>query len=731
MSEPRSRVGRAGAIALAALVAASASGARADGWSAVAEPRFQWTRERDTDQSGKKRSSEVLDLGQRYNLNVLKSLYPNLTLTLGGTFNDDKIWTTAEGVHSFSESWQGNGFGRLVFGSPVLGGSVGYERSHQGQHGTAGTSPELILETYRATAYWHPADFPQLDLLGSRSNTFDSTRRTQYLTTDDLLVSTDYAGISRLRLRYSLHYSNPVDHLNQVDTTTVAQQVQGTWDDKLFGGRTNAYLNANVASVVTSTTASGPGGTVSTQRLPIAGYSLVEGALDAPERDTLALNPGVVNGDLAVSAGVEIGFGVPLGDTAYRDVGVQFQDATTRVNTVYVWVNKALPSNVAGAFAWRALSSDDNVTWTEVPLLGAAAFGSFTSRFEITLSEVQARYLKVVVQPLPKTVTVDPRFSSIAVTEVQTLLVQPASTVVGRTSITTETFSGTAQTRLVPALNLAWDISGLVNHASQGPTTWSIANGLSLSRRLSRVWSVSARAQRQDRDVGAGHVGGFQWGSTLAAVPIPTLTAALTYGGVWEETPRGFTVQNSLTALTRADLYRGVNVSATGGASETTNDTGQRTRTLQTTANATVTPHRTLTMTSAYLYAVTFLSGGSAPAGTVRSERVDAGLSFSPFATLYLNGTVTRIIKGTPPTTLATGLVAFSPFPDGAIQLRLSHTESIDTTAGHQSQTSVAGIHWTIRSGVILDTSYTLLDDKTPATRSNSDTWFTILTITL
>jgi len=79
---------------------------------------------------------------------------------------------------------------------------------------------------------------------------------------------------------------------------------------------------------------------------------------------------------------------------------VQFADAITPVSLVYVWVDKALPAQVSGAFGWTAYRSDDNVDWVPVPLAGPVTFGAFDNRFEIPIEGTRSRYLKVVTRPL-------------------------------------------------------------------------------------------------------------------------------------------------------------------------------------------------------------------------------------------------------------------------------------------------------------------------------------------
>ena len=76
-------------------------------------------------------------------------------------------------------------------------------------------------------------------------------------------------------------------------------------------------------------------------------------------------------------------------------MGAQLADEITSVNTVYVWVDRPLPPEVlapmTAAGAWTAYTSNDNVNWVQVPILGPVLFGTFDNRFEITITETRAR----------------------------------------------------------------------------------------------------------------------------------------------------------------------------------------------------------------------------------------------------------------------------------------------------------------------------------------------------
>ncbi|WP_248353884.1 hypothetical protein [Anaeromyxobacter oryzae] len=725
------RTVRAAGVVAAALVVAAGARARADTFSALVEPRFELTRERRDDPGGAERTTEDMTFGQRYVLGLSKLLFPNIGLDAGGTFDDQLTWQRTDGAELHGETWRGSGYAHLNLNLGALAGSGGYDRTEEASSGAVGSGPRLVYETWTARGLWKPADLPQLSVAVSRANTYDTARRDRDLTVDDVLVAADYRGIPRLQLRYSLRYSNPEDRISGTDTTSIIQSAQVAYDDKLFRGRTNVYMSGTVSTTVSSTSILGTGGTVSTQVLPLTGLSLVEGALDTPTFDKLVANPALVDPSSTVSANINIGYGVPLGDVAYRDLGAQFPDVLTKTSLVYVWVNKRLPKDIASAFTWTAYTSKDNATWTPVPLAGAVVFGDFDNRFEIPLVPTEAQYLKVVVRPLAKGVTTLPDYSEILVTKLQFFLVQPAAEVRGRTSTHSESVVATQQTRIFSVPNVSWDASVSANHSGQGNrTSYTVVNGLSLAQRLSSVWSVSGRVQRQDADAGSGHTGSYLWAASASAQPLPTLTHALTYSGQWASTPIGIATSNSLNLFNRAELYRGLSLLASGGVNEGTSDLGVETRAVTATAVAAATPHPKLTLGASYLYGSTWTAPLGQGWSRQQTERIDGSASATPFSVLYLSAVVSRILRGAVPTTLLNTSVAFSPFEGGNLQLRVSYGESLDTAADAVVKTFVSGVHWMLRPGVLIDTSYSSIDNRAPTGRTRTDSVLTLLTLT-
>ena len=479
-----------------------------------------------------------------------------------GNLIDSQVHTESAGSESDTDARNWSGTANLSWGNPVLGGGVGYSRSDTRATisaanliTAAGLGRGNVNETWSAFARWRPLDLPYLEGRVARSTDRAVDRR---LNVFQATVDAGYVPVRPVDLHYTLGYTDTHDQLSGVTTTNVGQSGRATYTDELFG-RSSVYLAYNVAHSAFETEAPGQVGTVSLQRSPVAGLSLVEPFGSVPESDTLQPNPAVIDGNLAASTGMNIGFAPTLaGDTSLREVGSQLSDATQPVNTLHVWVNRALPAAVSAAYSWSVYRSDDNLTWAPVPIVRGVVFGVAANRFEITIEEIRARYVKVAVAPLSPSVAADPTLQNVLVTELQSFLVVPAAAVLGRTTSLRDSAAGTISTRILSSPRLRHDLAFTTSRETSSPASWLLTNGLSLSHRLTRIVGVSARAARSDSSSGDTHVGQWLYSGSVTAEPTPTLSSVLSLSGTVTQADVGTTVSNGASAFARARLYEGV-----------------------------------------------------------------------------------------------------------------------------------------------------------------------------
>jgi hypothetical protein len=705
---PRRRLLR---LAAAASLAAAACAARADGLSAALEPGFTRSETDITDQAGRTTRERLDLLVQSYRLSLDRSFTERLAASVGGTFLDQRGWRDVDGVESRLRGRATSLAGRLTLALPDLTTGLGADRHEQRFLST--TSTAFVSENFSAYALWRPADLPELDLRVGRVNTYDASRRLQDTTSDSAVLGARFES-RNYGARYLLSWSRGDDHLNRVESTAVDQTVLGTWNGTLFEGRTAAYASGTVTNRNLSTATQGTTGTVARPQAPVTGLSGVE-ALPATALDiALTPNPLLVDGNTTATAGVDVGSGPgALGDRNARDVGARFADLVTPVNTFYLWFDRRPAPEVGQALigSLTVYRSDDNQRWTAVPLERPAVLSPFENRIELTTAQVQARFLKVAILPLAPGVTTDPSFRSLFVTELQFLLVLPASLV----PPTQTTFAGSAnvsaRTTLVQGPDIAHDVQASVARQSQTSFTfYSVVNGLSIAQKLGETLAAAARVARQDQDAGRGHEGTFTWTASLTGTPYPTASWTLNYSGT--ATNRDASIGHSVTALARADLYEGISVQANGGGSIVS----QRDRTAragQGGGTLSLTPHRFVTVTTGLLYSRSVAS--SAETGDVLSEfaRADASLSLTPAPALSASGTVTRVFLGARPTTLATLQLNYFPLR-GDLQLAFAYSRTLDTSADATTENWGPSLRWNIRRGIAVTSSYTVLENAAP-----------------
>lgn len=713
-----------------ACVLAGASAARADGVSALVSPGVAASRTEHVDASGNFTAQDTTDLTQQYQLSLDRRLYPNLGFSGTGLLAKDLRWTRdATGATGRTDQTAATLSTRLAGGDSLLGGALSYDRRQEAVALPTGRA-WATGDTYALTAGWHPLDLPTLDLRLERSDRHDPSQPGEDATTWDGLLALEYRPGRTTDLRYTLR----ADRVARAgtETTSIVQDGRGTWRDTVLGGRTTAFASAGVTSVWSETTSTDPAGTVATQRFPVQGLFKIESFADTPERDTLepldALKDGNVQGD----TGVNLGWSVGLADRNPRDLGLRFADAVTKVNRLRVWVKDPLEPAVWGAFLFDVYRSEDGQTWAPVPLAGPISFGTLENRFELPILETAAPYLKVVTRPIDPSVSTADRYKNIVVTELQAFDAVPAAQVRGASTRVAETFSGSAQTRLLSTPNLSHDVTVSVTNGGAGaPVTWLLVNGLSLSRPLSPHTLFSARVARQDADAGDGHQGMFQWSGSLAHQPLPTVSDGVTYSGQLVQSRHGVALSNALSGYARAEFYKGLAGTGNAALALSNNADGTIARTVSGTVGASVVPNRVLSLGGTYGLSDTATTGGGHPATSFLRHRLDGTVALSPVPALYATAGVTRVFGDGTPTTLAHLGLNLSPFPQGQLLVRFTYTDSLDTAAASRSRLWSPSLRWTPRPGLFLDLAYTDLRTGSPIEATRIQTASANLTLTL
>lgn len=714
---PRRSAARLEAAAAAAVLCALGSPAlpRADGLSGQIEPRFAHSESTSRDDARATHDSTSDSFVQRYRLNWDRMVLPRLRLSAGGILDDTRTWTLSE-LSSYGRTTTTGLFANAAWGGSVLGGVASYD---QRRLLARGDQSERVNETWLLSTRWQPEDGPATNLVLTRTERFDPARRLEDRTAFDVLLSSTFDPVEQVSVFFTARYANPQDHRTGTEVQDLSETARVGYTDTFLDRRLSASASYSLTNTRSQSSSSG-NGTRSEQVFPATALSAVEMFPDTTERITLSPNAGLTNGDLTASAGLNVGYGPSqAGDRNPRHAGLQFNDRTTRVNALEVYVNVSLPPELESALAWEVYRSDDNLDWRPVALTESAIFDPFTNRYELRFQDTEAQYLKVVTRPLPHGLTMDAQFANVFVTEIRAAVVSPVSGGTRTSSSSSGALNAATSYRMLASRELVYDSSVFVTHADDFlDPTWSLTNALSWGRALNPKLRFGTRVQRTDADHRNGHEGHLLYSATLTADLLATVQASAGYSGQLSNTPEGRTLTNSVSALARAELYEGADVSANATHSF---GTALGRSTTSTTGNAAIAlaPHRRVTTSFGYAFARTEAEGFSRPA----THRVDATGSWNPLGTLYLNGGIVRLLAGDRPNTSANLGVSWAPLPGGALQLSLGASRRLETLLEETQQTFSSSLRWRIRPRAVLDVSYLYSDTSAEVRASTTRSW--------
>jgi hypothetical protein len=643
---------------------------------------------------------------QSYTLFLDKTIFPKLKLDAGGVFERDLIKSKSSDTEFDSTNTQFRPYATLSLKDPLYAVGVGYFLREERQEFSRAPSVTLVSEDYNTFFNWRPDGFPRMDMIATRTNTYDRNRANIDTTKDSVLLTSLYS-FKGLDLKYSGAYLDTNDGLHRIDTQDTSHTGAGTYADSLLNGRLTLSSAYRITHDATTVTSSGTGaGTVSTQIFPSQGLSALS---DTPNLVALDPNPALIDGNVTASAGPNIGEGPRLaGDNRGRNIGLDLR-TPTEVNDLFLWVDREIPQGIAATFSFDIYTSSDNLNWTLLQAGRRATFEPFQNRFDINFANTSTRYVKIVVRPLEPTVPGANNFADIFVAELQAFIQRPVAQAGEQKFTSTSQISNTSvQYRIFDAPLLFYDVSYYFTKGDTSAQEQStLSNGLSVNHQLTTILTALARVAREDGTEQNEKRTAYVYNASVRATPIRTVTNSLVFGGRNEHVGSGSRRITSLFSNNTAQVYQGIDLSLQGGIVSSTELDGSKTTLATVAVGANIIPHRTMTWTFNYSYsdAARTLSGAGKESSVTRQTNVM--VAYNPFRTFYATASLQFFDEtGQGLRTLQNYGLNWSPFPDGALQFRFAYNE----TRQPQEQTSdrfiSPGVRYKINERSFLDLSY-------------------------
>lgn len=643
--------------------------------------------------------TDFLSVKQRYNLDILKTIYPDLILK-GGVF-----YQATDTISSFSETESERGdtilrpFADLNLETTLFRAGVGYRKIQMDQSADGGFHTENEKEEINSLLEWKPVDLPETSIRFSNIHSFNNLG-TQDSVYKQLNINTQYTAWKKLRLNYFYNRSKTLD---DVGNNNFMEQVHnGSIDyshlfyDNRISMNTSYRVRYNSLSFSES-------GNILFPLPSSAGYSSID---DDADKGEFTLNNMLIDGEKDISAGLNIGLN---GDeTTLTHIMTDFGYPVS-TDKIYVSIDRYLPPAVANSFSWVVYSSPGTISpteWRLLPVSGPVIFSEIENRFEITIPETTSRFIKVVVRPIALSSVHASEFPDILITEMEGL-----NTIV-------EEFVKDGIRNLDQNYNMGlnWNVSKRTRcsyHFSfrnrkedmpdQERTEYS--NGVYFNQVITDKFNVNTNILRtESRDSGLDSVN-YTFSASLRAVYLDTLSQTLTYSGLRETNEEGNFENNSFILRTNAKLYKGIDTFMDNGFSSLTSINNDHKETIFVRTGANIVPNGKISLNANYTY-TRILNDGYEDSG-FHDSQWDFQIFFTPYRVLSMNADFSIVKKNSETVSYRNYSVNWLPFPDGALQFFFVYTESMIPEDKQKDRVINPMVQWKISRHLNMNISYT------------------------
>ncbi|HEX9020970.1 MAG TPA: hypothetical protein VF903_06895 [Nitrospirota bacterium] len=667
------------------------------------------------DSTGQSSRTRITDFLQQYRLYFSNTLYPYVTLSGEGRFQREvtKQRTGDEEIKQTFTSMIPTV--SLYLNNPLITTGVRYEMRE-----VTGGNPRITTfqETKDAVLLYRPEGLPPLNLTFTRQHFYDKNHQVNDVINDMATLFTRYTFLKKIDVEYRQTYTDTKNLLTQSDNQTMNPYGRVAYSDRFLNNKI-LFMTSYMVSVTEFKTTNSGGGTIPVSLFPIAGLSSIN---NFPVVGAMDPNPALIDGNTTASAGLNIGqLPSRAGDTNKRNMGLDF-GIETEVNELYVWVDRQVPSSIAGTFSWDVYTSSDNQNWKLYQTVHPAAFSQFVNRFEIAFANVKTRYIKVVTTPLALGVSVplSADVNNIFITELQAVLNKPAVQATGTSSVTTQMGDAGIRARIVSTdhQTLMYDMYfSSARSSGQSSTRYIFTNALIGTERFNKTFSGNAKIQQDSEGEPNGttrRTSTYAGSLLAAAAPLPTLKNNLALSAQRTVAEGTTTDQSSIILSNTADWYPGINTSLGGSFTHATSNRGPGSDSIMINAGGNVSPHRALTFSLNYTRAELRQPGGQP--SDIYTENTTMAVSYNPVQSLYLTASFSDVgANNQPRQRLQNYSLSWSAQRGGgALEFGFGYNENLEPTTNTRDRVISPRVTWRVNPWTMLDVSYVVTTVEGP-----------------
>jgi hypothetical protein len=669
-----------------------------------------------TKSTGEKTDSELYTFDQSYNVDLTKSIYPQLAFSGGASFELYRTESKTEGTKSTTKERILSPYAQLALNSPLFPAGINYNRLERKEDISGSPTIEAIRDEWGLFWGWRPVGLPKANLYFNRSHSYDDPK-----TIDEIQTSysfdTSYSW-KTLQANYVYTRTDLDDRLNNFDTSNQTHFGRMQYGDSLLGGRLSFFTSYRIRyNIFKFSQDEGASAEVPLQRTQGL-FSLDNTPEDGP---ALAVNNALIDGNLTSSAGIDIGLG---GDeNTLTNIGVDLGLAVD-VDVIHIWVDRSLSSSVANYFSWDVYTSPDNTddsSWTLLATVSPADFPTLENRFEITFPTVNTRFIKVVTRALSPTVPDANNFPNIFVTEMQAFGTVSGEEVDNKITELEQKYNFSTRAKITDKTDVGYNFN-LINR-NIDPTNREytlLTNALFANHVFNRIFSASANLTREDESDDGEDTVTYTYGLFLRGAYLPTFNQTLAFSGTSEKQEDDSSDEFALALRNNAILYQGWSVFLDSGYNwlrALDSDEIQQIIFLRTGTN--FQPNRKFTMN--WNYRLQEFIDPKQPS----QYDINLVVFLLPFNSLSLSANLQWVKRTGPVQSFQSYVATWSPFPDGNLQFFFRYSESFRSTQNEKNRNVGPGLSWTISRHFSLEATYNFLTADNDTQKSESSRFAT------
>lgn len=535
--------------------------ASADGISLLADLEYTIVANESTNkQTGTVIETDTERFSQLYSLNLYKNLSPFLIFNAGGIFELSESESETNGFKRTSKNKQIRPNIGLELNNPIYRASVDYRKSELTNSGTGIAETQAFSEDYTANFTWRPSDLPTVNMAYIKTFSYDKPQ-TRDSVNDAFNLATRY---DYKQYKFDFNHTRNDNHDKLTDFKTLGRNSSGgvRYSDNFLND--GLAVTAGVKLDRTTTEFKGSGERLLRTVPPGAGFYLLndpfpDGNLPDEFTDVTAASP---------FSSINIGSG---GGTNLLSFGLFFS-RSVEVDVIRLPLVEdpqdptiATPGQIDSVehlFSWTLYASDDQLTWTEVPI-ASVVYDQFDNRFEIrpTLA-ASNEYFKVVTRPLDQIAP-----GRILLRDVQALTVLRDDHG-SESSSTDQHYNLGLDYRLSSRTSLGYDTYLQQQDTSSGDDRRRWSHGVNLRHRFNRIFSGSSRLLRAESwQRGSRETTNHNFSASLRALYLKTFNQTLTYSLNHTDDRQGESRSDSIVLRSNLDVYRGFSLSLDQGYS--------------------------------------------------------------------------------------------------------------------------------------------------------------------